>query len=205
MTQANQNNPGGIDPLAGGEGQDGESQIQDKVDYRTYRKAVDNEKKLKQALAERETRLAEFEKQQQAANEAKLLEQNQHLTVIEQLKKQNEELNGKIQSFHEAQTFSRKMHAAVGLLHQKGIQLDQKYLDLIPADAIQVDAEGKPDMASVVKAVDSFIKEHPRLVAALPNDLPGTRPGNSSTTLTYEAWTKLPPKEKKERFKDIKQ
>jgi hypothetical protein len=205
MTQANQNNPGGIDPNAGGEGQDGESQIPDKVDYRTYKKTVDNEKKLKQALADREARLAEFEKQQQAANEAKLLEQNQHLTVIEQLKKQNDELNGKIQSFHEQQTFSRKMHKVVGLLQQKGIQLDQKYLDLIPVDQIQVDAEGNPDMTSVVKVADSFVKEHPRLVTPLPNDLPGTRPGNSSTTLTYEAWTKLPPKEKRERFKDIKQ
>jgi hypothetical protein len=97
------------------------------------------------------------------------------------------------------------MHKVVGLLQQKGIQLDQKYLDLIPVDQIQVDAEGNPDMTSVVKVADSFVKEHPRLVTPLPNDLPGTRPGNSSTTLTYEAWTKLPPKEKRERFKDIKQ
>jgi hypothetical protein len=197
MTQANQV-PGGDPSNAGGDGKNGDQNQKpdNKVDYETYKKTVDQ-------LKDKAAKLAAFEEQQKKAEEQKLLETNQHLTVIEQLKKQNEELNGKIQSFAEQQAYSRKMHAAVGLLNQKGIQLDPKYLDLIPADAIQVDADGKPDMASVVKAVDSFVKEHPRLVTPLPNDLPGTKPGGSGSGLTYEAWLKLPLKEKRERQKDI--
>lgn len=204
MTQANHQIPGGDSPDAGGDG-NGDSQIPDKVDYRTYKKTVDNEKNLKKQLAETNARLAQFEQQQKAIEEQKLLEQNQHIEVINQLKKQNEELNGKLTSFQLQQQEARKLNAAMGLLNQKGIQLDPKYLDLIPTEDIQVDADGKPDMTSVVKAIDSFVKEHPRLVAALPPDLPGTRTGGSGGNLTYEQWTKLPPKEKKERFKDIKQ
>lgn len=203
MTQANENNPGGIDPNAGGDGQ-GE-QVSDKVDYRTYKKTVDNEKKLKQLLAEQNARLSQFEQQQKAADEAKLIEQNQHLTVIEQLKKENEALKGNLSGLEQQRIEGRKLHSAVGLLNQKKIQLDPKYLDMIPLDQIQVDADGRPDMASVVKTVDNFIKEHPRLVTPLPNDLPGTKPGGSGSMLTYEEWTKLPPKEKKDRFKDIRQ
>lgn len=205
MTQANENNPGGIVPDAGGDGKNGDDQGSKFVSREAYERTVDKEKALKQQLRETNERLAKFEQQQKAIEEQKLLEQNQHLTVIEQLKKENEALKGNLTGLEQQRIETRKLNSAMGLLNQKKIQLDPKYLDMIPLDQIQVDADGRPDMASVVKAVDNFVKEHPRLVTPLPNDLPGTKPGGSGAMLTYDEWTKLPPKEKKDRFKDIRQ
>lgn len=201
MTQANEV-PGGDPSNAGGDG-NGE-QVLDKVDYRTYKKTLDQEKNLKKQLQETNARLAEFEAKQKAAEEQKLLEANQHLDVINNLKKQNEELTGKLQSVEEQKIEGRKLTSVLGLLGQKGIQLDTKYLSLIPTDEIQVDAEGRPDPTSVLKVVEGFTKEHPRLVQSLPPDLPGGKPGGTATPLTLEQWKALPYDQKKARFKDVK-
>ena len=192
--------PGGDPSEAGGNGNGGSGT----VSHETYKRTVDSEKALKKALADSNARIAAFEQQQKSIEETKLLETNQHLTVIENLKKENESLKGNLESVHTERVETRKLNAAMGLLNQKGIQLDPQYLDLIPRDQIQVDADGNLDMGSVAKAVDNFVKSHPRLVTPLPNDLPGTRPGSGGSSLTLEQWSKLPYDEKLKRQKDVK-
>lgn len=205
MTEpANQNGiPGGdSSDNAGGSGNGGDKGT---VAYETYRKTVDEAKTLKKQLKEVSERLNLFEGEKRAHEEKLKLDQNQHLEVIGDLKKQLEAANAKIQESESQWTDYRKMNAAVSLLQQKGVNFDPKYAHLIDLSEVSFDSSGNIDTASVAKAVDHFQKEHPLLAQLKKPDLPGGKSGGSGPQISYEEWTRLPLPEQKARFKDIKQ
>jgi hypothetical protein len=204
MTDESNHNefPGGeSSDQAGGETSGGKNQ----VSYDTYRKTVDESKALKKQLKELTERLSVFDNEKRTNEERLKLEQNKHVEVIGDLKKQIEELNGRYQQSEGRFKEYRTVNAAFGILHQKGVQLDPKYAHLLDLNDVAVDENGNIDSAALSKAVDSFMKEHPVLVQPKRADLPGGKTGGSGPTLTYEEWTKLPLKEKQARYKDIKQ
>lgn len=206
MTEpANPNeNPGG-DPAenAGGSGNGGANN--GTVAYETYRKTVDEAKALKKQLKEISERMNLYEGEKRAQEEKLKLDQNQHLEVIGDLKKQLEQANAKIQESESQWTDYRKMNAAVSLLQQKGVNFDPKYAHLIDLSEVSFDSSGNIDTASVAKAVDNFQKEHPLLAQLKKPDLPGGKSGGSGPLISYDEWSKLTLNEQKARFKDIKQ
>lgn len=91
----------------------------------------------------------------------------------------------------------RKMNAAVSLMQQKGINIEPKYMGLLPIENIVVSEESGEIVAdSVVNVVESFQKEHPRLVAPIGKLLPNQKSGQGPKRLSMDEWRKLGREEK---------
>ncbi len=190
---------GGSSSQAGGDGSgDGKPKV---VPYDTYDKSVKTEKQLRQTLQETRAKLDAFEAEKQAIEEQKLLSEKKHVELIEQLKREKSSLEQEKQSLWQDRVDSRKLNAALGLLQEKGISLESKYLGLIPLDRIEISDEGGIDFTSVTKVITDFQKEHPRLTAPAKAFLPGDKPGNSANMISYDEWRALPYKEKTEALK----
>lgn len=188
----NQSDPGGN----GGEGDKPKV-----VSYDTYERTVNQEKTLRKKLQETQEKLLLFENEKKSIEEQKLLEEKKHVDVIEQLRREKQEAHEKATRLEQEQKDFRKITAAMGLLQEKGITLESKYLGLLPLDQIQFTDEGTIDHTSVSQAVSLFQKEHPRLTAPAKNFLPSDKTGTSAQKISVEEWKKLPLKEKQEALK----
>lgn len=191
--------PGGDSNGSGGTGSGGERPKQ--ISFETYEKTLNQEKSLRKRLQETQEKLLVFENEQKSIQEQKLLDEKKHLDLIEQLKREKAEALQKAESLERDQKDFRKLNAAMGLLQEKGIQLESKYLGLLPLDQIQLTDEGGIDHTSVAQAVDTFTKEHPRLTLPASKFLPNDKTGNSAQKISVEEWKKLPYKEKQEAMK----
>lgn len=190
---------GGSSSLAGGDGSgDGKPKV---VPYDTYDKSVKTEKTLRQSLAEARTKLEAFEAEKAQIEEQKLLSEKKHVEYIEQLKREKTALEQEKQSLWQDRIDSRKLNAALGLLQEKGVQLETKYLGLIPLDRIEISDEGGIDLTSVTKVISDFQREHPRLTAPAKAFIPGDKTGSNANMISYDEWRGLPLKEKQEALK----
>lgn len=181
--------PSGNDPLASGEGGEEASKS---VSRETYLKTVDEAKTAKQKLRESNERLLVFETQQKALEEQKLLDEKKHVEYIDQLKREKAELVEKTSFLERDRTDSRKLNAAMGLLQEKGISLEAKYLGLLPLDQINIGDDGSIDLTSVASVVQDFQKEHPRLTMPAKAFLPNDQSRNGAQMMSIEEWKKLP-------------
>jgi vacuolar-type H+-ATPase subunit I/STV1 len=171
------------------------------VSYETYEKTLRAEKNAKQKLQEVQERLMSFENEKKTVEEQKLLSEKKHIEYIEQLKREKQELEQKTSHLLQEQTDFRKLNAALGLLQEKGVQLESKYLGLLPLDRIEITDEGSIDLTSVSQVVTDFQKEHPRLTAPAKAFLPSDKSSSSANSLSVDEWKKLPYKEKTEAMK----
>ena len=198
----NQNVPGGDETNAGSEGsKQNTDSNSDVVPYSSHVKVIDEAKAAKRKAQELQARLAEYEAKAKEIEESKLLEEKNYTELITKYKSDNERLMNEVQSHLKDKEDFRKMNAALGLLQDKGIQLETKYLDLLPIDQIQIDQEsGQIDGNSLSSVVEKFQKEHPRLVIPRTKLLPNEASGNSGASkMTVEQWKKLgSPKERNE-------
>jgi hypothetical protein len=192
--------PGGDSDAPGGGNKNGGDKPK-QISYETYEKTLNQEKSLRKRLQETQEKLLIFENEHKATQEQKMLEEKKHLEFIEQLKREKAEALEKAQRLERDQTDFRKLNAAMGLLQEKGIQLEAKYLGLLPLDQIQLTEEGGIDHTSVANAVDNFAKEHPRLTLPASKFLPNDKTGNSAQKMSVDDWKKLPHKEKVEAMK----
>lgn len=190
-----QSSPGGTGPNAGGAGEG--SDKPSSVSYETYSRTVQSEKKLRDQLRETQEKLAVFETEKQTREEQAMLDQKKHVEFIEQLKREKAQILGENEALKRDQTDFRKLNAAMGLLQEKGIQLESKYLGLLPLDQIQLTENGI-DHTSVASVIETFQKEHPRLVAPAKTFLPSDKPGDSGAKMSIEEWRKLPGKKERE-------
>lgn len=193
-----QNSPGGGSPNAGGAGEG--SDKPSSVSYETYQRTVQSEKKLRESLRETQERLAVFENEHKSREEQAMLDQKKHVEYIEQLKAEKAQLLGENATLKRNETDFRKLNAAMGLLSEKGIRVDPQYLGHIRLDEIQITENGV-DPTSVATVIDTFQKEHPRLVAPAKSFLPSDKSGDSSNMMSVEQWKELPFKEKQEALR----
>lgn len=200
MSDSHLNVPGGgnqSDP--GGNG--GEGDKPKVVSWDTYEKTVTQEKTLRKKLQDTQEKLLMFENEKRSIEEQKLLDEKKHVDVIEQLRREKAEAQERASRLEQEQKDFRKITAAMGLLQEKGIALESKYLGLLPLDQIQFTDDGAIDHTSVAEAVTIFQKEHPRLTAPAKAFLPNDKPGSSAQKMSVEEWKKLPYKEKAEAMK----
>lgn len=170
----------------------GEAGKKDYVSHDSYVKAVGEAKRAKQKLAEANARLAEFDEQVKQQKEAKLLEEKNFTELLGQKNAEIDRLTAENNSHVKDKIDYRKMNAAVGLLQQKGINIDPKYMGLLPIDNILISEEsGEVVSDTVVSVVENFQKEHPRLVAPIGKLLPNQKSGQSQNRLSVEQWKKL--------------
>lgn len=176
---------------------------QDKApSYESHKKLLGEKKKTAEENAALKAKLAEFEKSQKAAMEAKLLEENNLKELLklreEELMKERSSREGMEASIQRAMKLNAIQSALDG-------RLSEKYFDLVDADQIAINpTTGRPDETSVAKFAKAFSAKYPEIVmkgtsAQLPNDAAG----GAVTKLTYEKWLTLPLKEQKARLKEV--
>lgn len=184
-----QNSPGGGSQHAGGAGEG--SDKPGFVSRETYDRSVSQEKKLRDQLRETQEKLLTFENEHRTREEQSLLDQKRHVELIDQLKAEKAQLLGENATLKRNETDFRKLNAAMGLLSEKGIRVDPQYLGHIRLDEIQITENGV-DPTSVATVIDTFQKEHPRLVAPAKSFLPSDKSGDSSNMMSVEQWKALP-------------
>jgi hypothetical protein len=179
--------PGGDEQNPGGEsGKDqndskNESQNQpgakNSVAYETYQKVLDEAKAAKK-------RLSEFEKAKRDAEEAKLKQDGEYKTLLEQREQELAEERKAKTELETKISDGRKLNAFLGAMTG---EVPKQYWSLIDLENVAMDpATGQPDPASVKRAAEKFEKEYSDVVKR-PNKsrLPSGTPGGSDKALGY--------------------
>jgi uncharacterized protein YhaN len=182
----------------------------DQVSYETYQKLLSQRKKDQERLATLEKEQAELLDRKKQDEEHKLNEKGEYKKIIELRESKISELSSKIselengaKNLEEQLTARKKLEAFLTKLPARLI--DKDYLRLVDFDEIIVDPDTREvDNESLDNAVNSFVKKHGRLLETKKTGMP-----NDATTaggkIDYDAWMKLPYKEKKNiKWSDIK-
>ena len=198
MSEANQSS-GGATHTPGGTtenpDQTSTTKTEDTVSYDTYRKTVDENKSLKGRLKSfEEKELKEREKSGQF--ETLYREANERLQALEQQNKQT------IANFAYSSIESQFEAEAIKAGCQR-IEALKKLVDLKElAPAVDEKFRVKPD--ALKSLIEKSQKEYDFLFSKpAPTVKDGGPASSSSSTLTYDAWLKLPIEEKKKRVSEV--
>ena len=137
----------------------------DTVDYSTYKRAVDKEKRLKDQLKNMEDRLASFEQKEQEEQEKKLAEQQEWQKIAKLKDQEVKNLSDQIVQLKQQETNAKRKEA---LLEELGGVRRQEYLNFARLDMIEV-VDGVPDPHSVKLVAEDFRKDYGDLIAGTSN------------------------------------
>lgn len=190
------NAPGGGEPNASGNGTGDEKSPT--VTREAFERLLGEKKNLGKRLQEVESSFAEIKAQIDAANEAKLLAEKNHETVIGNQRKEIETLKGEVGKFRAERTDSKKMGS---FLEQVGA-LERKFWGLVDLDEIKTDQDGAVDIESVKAYAETFKKTYPEVSGGKGSGqgLPNGKPQGGGQSLTVDQWKQLPLKERKARM-----
>lgn len=174
------------------------------VDYDTYSRAVDREKRWKQEAKEAQDRLAALENERKRNEQEQLEQEGKWQQLAESRQAQIDELKGEVSLWQEKYTGldgqikdSKKAHAIASKLPGT---LRQEYYHMLDLDSVVMNPEtGEIDEASAVKAASVFQEKFPELVRpantpSLPNGEPKI---GSERMVTPEEYRKAPLAEKR--------
>lgn len=183
-------NPGG---KPGGESDDSKND-KSHVSYESHQKLLDEKK----AIAKR---LAELEKRDKDRETEELKKKEDFKKLLEIRDQENADLKAKLTGLETGIASSRKLRSLLGEING---EVEEQYWQLIDLDQIPLDADGKPDAASVKKAARDFEKRYSAVIkkkddGKMPNDPANPPPGK----LTHAEWVKLPYEEKKKRMHEV--
>lgn len=186
-----------------GEGDDGDDDDDDAIEVkdpkallRKNRELLANQKKLKAKLKEKEDK-------EKADREKALKDSEDHKALAEIREQERDEALAKLAEYDERFAMAKKITAFREALGPK-VNLPSKFVHLVPDEDIVIDPDtGEVDEGSVTKAVRKFRKEFPEvLVSGKDSSLPANAPGGDGDAIvTYEAWLKMSPKDKKKNYK----
>ena len=184
--------PSGSDHKASGDNQESDNFVK----YDTYSRVLGEAKTFKSKYRDALAELNDYKQKEQSLAEEKMLEEKKYSELIETLKTQNQQLASRVDSFQKEKVDFNKMTAALSVLQSKGINLEQKYLGLLPIDEIEVTEDGSVDHNSLTSVLDSFQKEHPRLTMPAAKIFPNDKSADSRM-ISVDEWKKLPKDEKR--------
>lgn len=133
----------------------------DSVDYSTYKRAVDKEKRVKDQLRQMEERLAFFEQKEQEAKEKKLAEQQEWQKIAKLKDEEVKKLSDQIVALRSKEVNALRKDA---LINELGGVRRPEYLNFAPIDMIEV-VDGVPDPHSVKLVAEEFRKNYGDLLA----------------------------------------
>lgn len=163
----------------------------DFVPRRVYEKTVGAEKNLRNSNRELTAKLAEFEAKEKAIQEQQMIEEKKFTEIIEEKNNLIVELEGTVNHQTKNMQDFQKASAVMGMLQEKGINLESKYMNLVPIEKIQLTEDGTVDVQTVNEVVSSFQKEHPRLVTPLGKLLPNDKSSSIQGQMSVDSWKTL--------------
>lgn len=164
-----------------------------KVAYESFQKVLNEKKSVAERLKATESKLAEYEKRTQEAEENKLRKKGEFEKLLtekeSQLKREREER----EALERAMTDGLKMQEVLNAIGGK--LKHNSYMTHVDIDQVLFDPETrKVDPESVKKVADDFLKTHSHLVSFPTEKLPQTA-AQGADPIDYEQWLKLPAKE----------
>ena len=184
-------------------GTEGNDTTQDKVDYKTYQRTLEQKKKRDEELSEMKKKLEEFEAEKEAERQRVLKEKEDFKTLYEDAQKKAQEAEEKLTSKEKEELAFLKISKVLEKI--PGRIANEDYYNFLKIEDVIIDPitnDVSPE--SVERVANEFIKNHSRLIEHKKTpDLPSDTP-QSTKPLTYDQWLKLPTKEKAARIKDVK-
>ena len=167
-----------------------------------HKRALDDMLKYKSQVKDLQSKLSEFEKKDKDAQEKKLAEAGEFQKIIAIKEAQLKEKEESEKYLRKTLFDAAKLNAITERLPGKLKHRD--YASFIDLDKVALNPETNEISLDTVDAVvNDFVKSHPSLLETNPRILPSGAP-MAPTDLSYDSWLKLPLKEKKARFKDVK-
>lgn len=181
----------------------GAEQKKDFVQYETYSRVLSQHKKSQAEAEDLKAKLTAYESKEQERENLRLAEEGNFKKLLENERKARTEEEGKRKEYERKLLDGHKLNALLEKLPGKIKR--PEYYSFIDTDKILIDpSTGDIDERSIEEVKNEFIRDHAILLERAANkDLPYNAPGNSSATLTYEQWLKLPLKEAKLRRKEV--
>lgn len=177
----------------------------DTVKYETYRKTLSEAKRAKERLAELEREKAERDAADKEAEEQRLKDEQKWKEYAEKKEAEANEWKTKFDTTTSQIVDAKKLDAFLNTLDGK---VDRKFWNFIDTDAIMTNPEtGEIDDMSVAKTVESFKANYPELIVypGQKTGLPSESPKPATGSLTYDEWRKLPAKEMKTRYHEMRE
>jgi len=191
--------PSGINQNPTGGSPEGNEPKRDLVAYETYQKAVDEAKKAKERARKLEADAKERE-------EADLRAKEDYKKIAELREQEAKAAKEELALVKAREQNAVKLDAFLSTLDGK---VDRKFWGHINLSQILIDPEtGDVDQMSVAKEVDRFRKEYFEIIQKpgqnqLPNAAP--QPGGVQQYIAYDEWKKLPLKEQKARYAEMRE
>ena len=195
----NQNSDNPVDETSTNESESSD----DLVKYSTYKKVLNEKKTLQSKHAEAIAKLAEHEAREKQKEEQQLIADKEFDKVLGERDKQIDELTGRLNQSTKALDDTIKLQHFISALGSS--KIDPKYFGFIPLDDIQIEEDGNVNKENLMKVVNEFKAEHPRLLVNPKGNLPNHHVNQEKAgTISYKAWRELKSsKEQSERYKDI--
>lgn len=171
---------------------------EDKIPYSTYKKAL-TEKKNVQA------KLAEYEEKLRALEHSDLERKGKERELIESLRKQNEELSGKIKKTEQTYAWNTLTNTIKSKAIEKGLKPEKadkliRFLDDDDLNSIEVDQNfnvNYDDLGRVLEKVKSEVPEFFTVGAKMADKVPG------KSTISAKSVKDMSDEEIKEAIKNL--
>lgn len=179
-------------------GSSDQDQKKDVVSYESHLKLLNEKRKLKE-------RLDELERASKEKEEADLRAKEDFKKIAELKEAEAKQFKEELEKARAREINAGKLDAFLSTLDGK---VERKYWGHINLEQILVNPEtGDLDQMSVAKEVERFRKEYPEVIKKPGvNQLSSAAPlGAEGGPITYEEWRKLPLKEQKARYKEMRE
>lgn len=179
-------------------GSSDQEQKKDVVSYESHLKLLNEKRKLKE-------RLDELERASKEKEEADLRAKEDFKKIAELKEAEAKQLKEELEKTKAREINAGKLDAFLSTLDGK---VERKYWGHINLEQILVNPEtGDLDQMSVAKEVERFRKEYPEVIKKPGvNQLSSAAPlGSEGGPITYEEWRKLPLKEQKARYREMRE
>lgn len=199
MGEGQENVPGGDGQGAGGVEDKSKNQ---NVSYESHQRLLDQKKAKDKELADAQAKLKAFEDEKSAKEKTDLEAKGELKKLLDLEKAEKDKKEAELSTLKAKLATGSKIGA---VLEKLSGEVDRKYFDKIDVSKVKIDPEtGEPDEASVKEAAKHFEVNFPEVIkkpskGGLPND--AARGGGAK--LTYDAWSKLSPKEQREKLGDV--
>ena len=161
-----------------------QSTSKDTVQYDTYKKVLAEKKRVQEQNASIQQQLDQLLMDQKTAEESKMVENQEYKKLLDLKAEELTKTVSELTSMRSAQANAVKLDA---FLNAIGGKVDRKYWGLVDLESIVVDpSTGLVEEMSVTKLVETFRKEHGRLIDTLsasnqlPNKFPKGTDGKAS-------------------------
>lgn len=173
-----------------------------KVAYETFKKLLGEKKRIGEEYSSLKKRLEEFEGEKKSHEENKLREQNEFKKLVDLRDRELSTTRKELEALRVRELNAKKLDSFLKVL---GAPIKREYWQLIDFDSVIANDKGDVDEMSVTQEVDRFKKQYPEILSIRQSsNYSSMSPNGNGVGISYEEWLKLPLKEMKAKYNQIR-